>query len=135
MKVEEKLSVEMTEEDKELFQKQLDEDLANAEKELERANKNLAEHEFVYKQQCEILNLMTKAKDVILNNVDVVNATYKYETMPEYTALLKAQESLKFDQSYYTLKEQSIPSMERTIKAKKETIKSLKEKINKMKGD
>lgn len=125
----------MTDEDKELFQKQVEEDLANAERELERAIKNLEEHDFVYKQQLRILDLMTKAKDVILNNVEVVTATYKYETMPEYTALLQAQESLKFDQSYYTLKEQSIPSMERTIEAKKEAIKSLTDKIEKMKGE
>jgi len=135
MKQKEKVTVEMTEEDKELFNKQFVEDLANAEVELERSEKNLKEHEFVYEQQLKILDLMTKAKDVIINNIEVVNPTYKYEGLPEYTELLRAQESLKFDQSYYSLKEQSIPSMEKTLKAKKEAIVSLKEKISKMKGD
>jgi len=127
--------VELDEQDKELLDKQFEEDLKNAKAELGRAKISLDEHEFVLKQHKDILELMDNSREVILNNMEVIDPRYKYETLPEYSALLKAQESLKFDQNYFMLKEQSIPGLEKTVKAKKEAIKSLSEKIEKMSGE
>jgi len=119
----------------ELMKEQFEADLKNKEDEILRGKKNLVDHEFVYDQQVEILRLLEAAYDTILENLIAVNPVWKYETTEEYVKLHKAQQKLKLDQELFQLKEQSIPSMEKTIAAKKEAIKSLEDGIAKMKGE
>ena len=138
--MEQKVEMELNETEQQIFdedlmKEQFESDLKNAEDELSRGEKNLKEHEFIYGQQLDILKALEDSYELILNNLEVVNPVYKYETLPEYTKLIQAQKRLEFNQQLFSLKEQSIPSMEKTIEAKKVAIKSLKEKIEKMKGE
>ena len=127
--------MKMSPEEQELLQQQFSRDLENAKAELERAIKNKEEHEFVLNQYVDILDLMLKAKDKVVQHMKVVSPVYEYETLPEYTDLITAQHKLQWEQNIFKIKEQTIPSLEKTVKAKEEGIESLKEKIAKLEGD
>jgi len=126
--------MKMSPEEQELLEQQFARDLENAKQEIVRGEQNLKEHEFVLEQQREILRLIEESKEKVLAHMKVVNPLYAYETLPEYTELLKAQQSLKWEQEIFMLKEKSIPGLEKTVAAKKEHLESLRAKIATMEG-
>ena len=125
----------MEEEMKQLFEEQFKKDLANAKEELERAQQNIVEHQFVLDQQVKILEVLEKAKPVILANMKPLNPQFAYEEKDEFVEYLTVAEELKLAQEIFKIKDKSIPGLEKTIKAKEASVKSLTEKIAKLEGD
>lgn len=118
--------------EEELLKQQFERDLENAKSELERAEKNLKEHEFVLEMTERQLDAFKKVKDVIVEGCRPLDPVFEYEKNEDYIVYLKEAKRLEVEQHIFKLAEQSIPSLKLTIEAKNKSIQSLRDKINRM---
>lgn len=121
----------------ELIEEQVKSDLANKKVELERAVKNLEEHQLVLGYMEEIAELLKEGAEKFTTPemVRKLEPVYGFDTSDEYWELQSRLMKLQQTQRYFTLKDKEIEQLKKVIEQKTRGIDDLKARIAEMEGD